>query len=83
VARRDDGTIAGSIGRLRESVQHLVRLGVGDNEALAASISRPARLLDVADSVSLAPGSAANLFVLNDELQLSRRVTPREIIELR
>ncbi|MGC2176458.1 MAG: N-acetylmuramic acid 6-phosphate etherase [Acidimicrobiales bacterium] len=83
VARRDDGTIAGSIGRLRESVRHLVRLGVGENEALAASISRPARLLDVADAVSLAPGSVANLFVLDDELELARRVTPREIIELR
>jgi N-acetylglucosamine-6-phosphate deacetylase len=83
VARRDDGTIAGSVGKLRDSVRHLVQLGVGENEALAASISRPACLLNVADSVSLAPGSPAMLFVLDDELSLAQRVTPTEIIELR
>ena len=82
VARRDDGTIAGSIGKLRDSVRRLARLGVGENEALGATIARPAGLLGVADSVSLAPGSVANFFVLNDELELTRRVTPHEIIDL-
>ncbi len=82
VARRDDGTIAGGIGKLRESLSRLARLGVGHSNALAAAISRPARLLGVADLVSLAPGSSANFFVLNDELELARHVTPSEIIDL-
>ena len=82
VARRDDGTIAGSIGALRDSLPRLVRLGVGHSNALAAAVSRPARLLGVADSVSLLPGSDANFFVLNDEFELARRVTPEEIIDL-
>jgi N-acetylglucosamine-6-phosphate deacetylase len=82
VARRDDGTIAGSIGKLRDSVARLVRLGVGRTNVLAAAVSRPARLLGVADSVSLVPGSDANFFVLNDEFELARRVTPDEIIDL-
>jgi N-acetylmuramic acid 6-phosphate etherase/N-acetylglucosamine-6-phosphate deacetylase len=82
VARRDDGTIAGSIGKLADSVTRLVRLGIGQNCALAAAVSRPARLLGVASSVSLVPGSFANFFILNDELELARRVTPDEIIDL-
>jgi N-acetylglucosamine-6-phosphate deacetylase len=82
VARRDDGTIAGSIGKLHDSVPRIVRLGVGHGNALAAAVSRPARLLGVADSVSLVPGSTANFFVLNDELELAQRVTPDEIITL-
>jgi N-acetylglucosamine-6-phosphate deacetylase len=82
VARRDGGTIAGSIGKLRDSVARLVRLGVGRTNVLAAAVSRPARLLGVADSVSLVPGSDANFFVLNDEFELARRVTPDEIIDL-
>jgi N-acetylglucosamine-6-phosphate deacetylase len=82
VARRDDGTIAGSIGTLRDSVARLVRLGVGRTNVLGAAVSRPARLLGVADSVSLVPGSPANFFVLNDAFELARRVTPDEIIDL-
>ena len=42
----------------------------------------PRAALDVADSVSLVPGSVANFFVLNDEFELARRVTPDEIIDL-
>ncbi len=44
VARREDGTIAGSIGRLRDSLPRLARLGVGHGNALSAAISRPATL---------------------------------------
>jgi N-acetylglucosamine-6-phosphate deacetylase len=82
VARRDDGTIAGSVGKLRASVPRLARLGVGHGVALAAAVSRPAQLLGVADRVSLAPGSSANFFVLNDEFELTQRVTPDEILDL-
>ena len=81
VARRDDGTIAGSIGKLRDSVARLAHLGVGHSNALAAAIARPAQLLGVTDFVSLVPGSSANFFVLNDEFKLARRVTPNEIVE--
>jgi N-acetylmuramic acid 6-phosphate etherase/N-acetylglucosamine-6-phosphate deacetylase len=82
IARRDDGTIAGSVGKLHDSLTRLARLGVGHNNALAAAVSRPAQLLGVADSVSLAPGATANFFILNEEFELARRVTPDEIIDL-
>jgi N-acetylmuramic acid 6-phosphate etherase/N-acetylglucosamine-6-phosphate deacetylase len=82
IARRDDGTIAGSVGKLHDSLTRLARLGVGRNNALAAAVSRPAQLLGVADSVSLAPGATANFFILNEEFELARRVTPDEIIDL-
>ena len=52
------------------------------SQLFPAAVSRPARLLGVADSVSLVPGSDANFFVLNDEFELARRVTPDEIIDL-
>ncbi|HWD95476.1 MAG TPA: N-acetylmuramic acid 6-phosphate etherase [Acidimicrobiales bacterium] len=82
VARRDDGTIAGSVGTLRDSLARIARLGVGKSTALAATVSRPARLLGIADSVSLAPGTDAHFFVLNDKFEFARRVTPNEIIDL-
>jgi N-acetylglucosamine-6-phosphate deacetylase len=63
-------------------VPRLARLGVGHGVALAAAVSRPAQLLGVADRVSLAPGSSANFFVLNDEFELTQRVTPDEILDL-
>lgn len=82
VARRADGTIAGSIGKLRDSLTHLIKLGVEPEEALATVISRPARLLGINEAVSLAPGSSANFFILDENFELARRVDSGEVIDL-
>lgn len=75
VARRDDGTIAGSVGKLRDSLVRLAQRDVSSAEALNAVISRPAHLLGCTPLVSLTPGSAATLFIVDDELNLVSRVT--------
>jgi N-acetylglucosamine-6-phosphate deacetylase len=82
VARRSDGTIAGSIAKLREGLARLAQLGLSTNEAISAALSRPAQLLGVADMATLTPGSAANFFILNDQLEIERRVTPNGVTEV-
>lgn len=82
VARRDDGTIAGSIGSLRDSLVHLSTLGLSSLDALGAVISRPARFLRAQQLVALAPGSPAHFFIVDDNLVMTRRVTPQGIVDL-
>ncbi len=76
VARRDDGTIAGSTGRLRESLVRLRTLGFSHSEVLNAVITRPAAMLGAAALVAMTPGSPAHILILSDELELTHRVTP-------
>jgi N-acetylmuramic acid 6-phosphate etherase/N-acetylglucosamine-6-phosphate deacetylase len=75
VARRGDGTIAGSIGRLRESIVRLHALGLSPVDVLSAAITRPAAMLGASDLVAMTPGSRAHIFVLTDQLEMSYRVT--------
>jgi N-acetylmuramic acid 6-phosphate etherase/N-acetylglucosamine-6-phosphate deacetylase len=82
IARRDDGTIAGSIGKLRESVVRLTGQGVSRAEALRAVISRPAELLGFSSNVSLAPGSSDSLFIVDDDLNLVSRVSSGVITDV-
>jgi N-acetylmuramic acid 6-phosphate etherase/N-acetylglucosamine-6-phosphate deacetylase len=81
VAQRDDGTLAGSIGKLRDNLARLSALGLAPTDALGAVISRPAQLLGGQHLVAMTPGSPSNLFVVNDDLVMTRRVTPRDIID--
>jgi N-acetylglucosamine-6-phosphate deacetylase len=81
VAQRDDGTLAGSIGKLRDSLVRLSALGLAPADALGAVISRPARLLGGQQHVTLTPGSPSNLFVVDDDLVMTRRVTPHDIVD--
>ncbi len=76
VARRDDGTIAGSVGRLRDSVMRLYDLGLSRAEALNAVVTRPAALLGVPRVASMSPGSPAHVVVLDDDLRITRRLRP-------
>ncbi len=76
VARRDDGTIAGSVGRLRESLVRLRALGFSHVDVLNAVITRPAAMLGATSLVAMTPGSPAHIFILNDELEMTDRVTP-------
>ncbi|MDE3093777.1 MAG: N-acetylmuramic acid 6-phosphate etherase [Acidobacteriota bacterium] len=73
-ARRVDGTLAGSIGKLRDGLTHVRSQGVDVLDALRAVISRPARLTGADDLVSLRPGRPANLLILDHELRITRRV---------
>ncbi len=73
----NDGTIAGSIGRLRESLVRLHALGLSHVEALNAVIARPAAMLGAADLIAMKPGSPVHIIVLNDELEMMYRVTPQ------
>jgi N-acetylglucosamine-6-phosphate deacetylase len=82
VAQRDDGTLAGSIGKLRDSLVRLSALGLAPADALGAVISRPARLLGGQQHVTLTPGSPSNLFVVDDDLVMTRRVTPHDIVDI-
>jgi N-acetylglucosamine-6-phosphate deacetylase len=82
VARRDDGTIAGSVGTLRDSLARLSTLGLAPAEAFSAVISHPAAFLGAQDLVAMTPGSPANLFVVDDDLVLTRRVTPEGVFDL-
>jgi N-acetylmuramic acid 6-phosphate etherase/N-acetylglucosamine-6-phosphate deacetylase len=81
VAQRDDGTLAGSIGKLRDSLIRLSTLGLTPADALGAVISRPARFLGGQRHVAMTPGSPANLFVVDDDLVMIRRVTPGDIFD--
>lgn len=64
-ARREDGTLAGSVGTMDQSFRHLTNLGVPPADAVAMTSLNARRLMGMADG-SLAPGGAADIVVLND-----------------
>jgi N-acetylmuramic acid 6-phosphate etherase/N-acetylglucosamine-6-phosphate deacetylase len=82
VARRSDGTIAGSIAKLRDGLVRLGQLGLSANEAISAALYRPARMLGVTERSTLSPGTPADFFIVNDDLVLERRVTPSGVTDI-
>ncbi|MDX6512846.1 MAG: N-acetylglucosamine-6-phosphate deacetylase, partial [Gaiellaceae bacterium] len=72
VARRDDGTLAGSTLTMLEAVRNLVELGAPLAGALSAASEVPARIAGRADVGTLEPGSPADVVVLDDRLELER-----------
>ncbi len=72
VARRGDGTLAGSAARLADGLATLGRLGLEPAEALRAATTRPARLLRLERAGRLAPGLPADLVLLDEGLRLTR-----------
>ncbi len=81
-ARRVDGTLAGSIGKLRDSLIRLHSLGIDTLDALCAVISRPQQLVAATDVASLRPGSPANFFVLDDGLKMTHHVINGDMVDL-
>ena len=73
-ARRVDGTLAGSIGKLRDSLIRMRALGIEPADALRAVISRPAQLAAMTNIPSIRPGQSANFFVVDDELRMTDHV---------
>jgi len=72
VARRADGVLAGSTVPMIGAVRNLVALGAPIAAALAAASGVPARIAGRPELGTLEPGSAANVVVLDDRLEIQR-----------
>jgi N-acetylglucosamine-6-phosphate deacetylase len=72
VARNADQVLAGSTVCMIDAVRNLVALGAPVDAALAAATSVPARIAGRPDLGTLAPGSAADVVVLDDSLEIVR-----------
>jgi N-acetylglucosamine-6-phosphate deacetylase len=70
VARRGDGVLAGSTLTLIEAVRALHGLGVPLAEAVDAATAVPARVVRRPALGTLRPGSAADVVVLDDDLEI-------------
>ena len=66
---RNDGTLAGSGLRMDAAVANLVAAGIGLAEAVAAASRVPADLIGRPDLGRIAPGAAADLAWLGDDLR--------------
>ncbi len=66
---RGDGTLAGSALRMDAAVANMVAAGVGLAEAVAAASRVPADLIGRPDLGRIAPGAAADLAWLGDDLR--------------
>jgi N-acetylglucosamine-6-phosphate deacetylase len=72
VARRADRVLAGSTVPMIEAVRNLVALGAPLAAALAAASAVPARIAGRPELGTLEPGSAADIVVLDDRLEIVR-----------
>lgn len=72
VARNADQVLAGSTVCMIDAVRNLVSLGASVEDALAAATSVPARIAGRPELGTLAPGSAADIVVLDDSLEIVR-----------
>jgi N-acetylglucosamine-6-phosphate deacetylase len=72
VARRSDGVLAGSTLTMIQAVRNLVDLGVPLERAVDAASAVPARVLGLPGAGRLAPGSGADVVVLDDALEVRR-----------
>ena len=72
VARNADQVLAGSTVCMIDAVRNLVALGAPVEAALAAATSVPARIAGRPELGTLAPGSDADVVVLDDSLDIVR-----------
>jgi N-acetylglucosamine-6-phosphate deacetylase len=72
VARRADRVLAGSTVPMIEAVRNLIAVGASVESALAAATELPARIASRLELGTLAPGSAADIVVLDDSLEIVR-----------
>ncbi|MDQ2910356.1 MAG: N-acetylglucosamine-6-phosphate deacetylase [Actinomycetota bacterium] len=72
IARRADSVLAGSTVPMIEAVRNLVALGASVAAALAAATEVPARITGRPELGRLEPGSAADVVVLDDRLEIVR-----------
>jgi len=72
VARNADRALAGSTVCMIDAVRNLVALGASMESALAAATMLPARIAGRPELGTLAPGTTADVLVLDDSLELRR-----------
>jgi N-acetylglucosamine-6-phosphate deacetylase len=72
VARRADRVLAGSTVCMIDAVRNLVALGASLPDALAAATELPARIAGRPELGTLEPGTAADVIVLDDNLEIVR-----------
>ena len=72
VVRGPAGQLAGSALTMIEAVRNLHALGVPLEDALAAATSVPARIAGRPDLGRLAPGTPADVVILDDRLEIKR-----------
>ena len=72
VRRADTGVLAGSVVTMHEAIRNLIALGATFEEAVDAATRVPARAARRPDLGTLAPGAAADVAVLDDNLELVR-----------
>ena len=72
VARNSDQVLAGSTVCMIDAVRNLVVLGASVEGALAAATVVPARIAGRPELGTLAPGSVADVVVLDDSLDITR-----------
>jgi N-acetylglucosamine-6-phosphate deacetylase len=70
--RLADGTLAGSVVTMDRSVRELVSLGATPAQAVHAATAAPARLIGLPELGTLAPGTPADVVVLDDALCVVR-----------
>jgi N-acetylglucosamine-6-phosphate deacetylase len=71
VARRADGTLAGSVLSMADALRNVIEAGATFEQAVAAATSRPAALLGRADVGRLTPGARADIVVLDEALTVT------------
>jgi len=75
VARTRDGVLAGSVLTVPEAIRNLIRAGGATLEqAVDAATRVPARLAGRPDLGTLAPGAAADVVILDDNVEIRRVV---------
>jgi N-acetylglucosamine-6-phosphate deacetylase len=79
VARRADRVLAGSTVPMIEAVRNLVALGAPLAAALAAATQVPARIAGRPELGTLRPGSAADIVILDDCLEVVRVLVRGEV----
>jgi N-acetylglucosamine-6-phosphate deacetylase len=72
VVRGPEGQLAGSVLTMPDAVRNVHALGVPLEEALTAASAVPARIAGRPDLGRLAPGSPADVVVLDDNLEIAR-----------
>jgi N-acetylglucosamine-6-phosphate deacetylase len=72
IARNADQVLAGSTVCMIDAVRNLVALGALLEAALSAASALPARIAGRPELGTLAPGTVADVLVLDDELELRR-----------
>jgi len=72
VARRADGVLAGSVLTMPEAIRNLIALGAPLEQAVDAATRIPARAARRDDLGRLAPGAAADIVVLEDDVVVRR-----------